>query len=141
MTKIVGGCLCGAVRYRAEANTKPAMTGVCHCRDCQKQTGSSFSILIAVPKGTIHFEGEPLASFETKSGDGRSVLRRFCPKCGSPIASVVEATPRLDWIKAGTLDDTSWLQPQVNMWCETAQPWINICEDIPRFPRNPPMKP
>jgi len=48
MTNIVGGCLCGAVRYESEA--EPVLTAVCHCRDCQKQTSSAFSVLVALPK-------------------------------------------------------------------------------------------
>ena len=136
MAKIVGGCLCGAVRYKSES--EPVMTGVCHCRHCQRQTGTSFSILVAVPKGSLQFEGRPLAAFNDIGESGQPVIRKFCPSCGSPIMSDVAATPTLDWIKAGTLDDVSWLKPQVNMWCETAQPWVEMGEGLPQFPRNPP---
>ncbi len=138
MTKIVGGCSCGAVRYWADEHTKPAMTSVCHCRDCQQQTGSAFSIRIAVSRIHVHIEGE-LTSMQTLSAAGRPVIRQFCPKCGSPILTDMAATPKLLWIMAGTLDDTHWLKPQVTMWCDSAQPWVSICEDIPRFPGNPPM--
>jgi len=53
--------------------------------------------------------------------------------------SEVAVTPALDWLKAGTLDDTSWLQPQVNMWCDSAQPWVAMKDGVPQFPRNPPL--
>ena len=46
--------------------------------------------------------------------------------------------PMMDVIKAGTLDDTSWLQPQLNVWCDSAQPWVQLSDAIPRIPRNPP---
>ena len=52
MADIVDGCLCGNVRYRVDA--EPVMTAVCHCAHCQKQTGTSFSILVAVPAGNLH---------------------------------------------------------------------------------------
>ena len=136
MAKIVGGCLCGAVRYKSES--EPVMTGVCHCRHCQRQTGTSFSILVAIPKGSLQFEGRPLAAFNDIGESGQPVVRKFCPSCGSPIMSDVAVTPTLDWIKAGTLDDVSWLKPQMNMWCERAQPWVEIGEGLPQFPRNPP---
>lgn len=49
--KIEGGCLCGAVRY--SRGTEPAMTLVCHCVRCQKQSGTSFSVIVAVPRESL----------------------------------------------------------------------------------------
>ena len=137
MADIVGGCLCGDVRYRSDA--EPVMTAVCHCSHCQKQTSSSFSILVGVPKGALHIEGEPLAAYETQGESGQPIIRKFCPNCGSPVVSDVTVTPDLVWIKGGTLDDTSWLQPQVHWWSDSAQPWVKIDDDIPAFERNPPL--
>lgn len=136
MGKIAGGCLCGAVRYTGEADA--VVTGVCHCKHCQKQSGSAFSILVAVPKGTLKLEGKELAVFQDVGESGLPVLRKFCPDCGSPILSDVKSTPALDWVKAGTLDDTSWLQPQLNIWCDHAQPWVVMNDGLPRIPKNPP---
>jgi hypothetical protein len=48
---VVGGCLCGGVRYASEA--EPVLTALCHCRHCQKQTSSAFSVLVALPKGSL----------------------------------------------------------------------------------------
>ncbi len=137
MSDIVGGCLCGSVRYTSDA--EPILTAVCHCRGCQKQTSSAFSVVVAIPKGTLRTEGSALAAFQHVGDTGEQVIRRFCPNCGSPIVSEVAAAPELDWIKAGTLDDPSWLQPQMNIWCSTAQPWVDIDEVIPRFEKNPPF--
>ena len=53
--EIKGGCLCGAVRYTAEAD--PTSATVCHCRDCQKFTGSAFAALVRVPKEALTIEG------------------------------------------------------------------------------------
>jgi hypothetical protein len=136
MPKIQGGCLCGAVRYHCDA--APLMTAVCHCRSCQRQSGSAFSIIVGVPKGALMFEGAPPAAYRDSGDSGMPVERKFCAKCGSPIFSDVAATPDLDWIKAGTLDDTSWLQPQVNLWCDSAQSWVQLSDKIPKVPRNPP---
>ena len=136
MGKIVGGCLCGNIRYSTDA--EPALTCVCHCKNCQKQTGTAFSILVAVPKGSLNIQGET-ATIETAGESGQPVFRRFCRNCGSPILSEVAATPALDWLKAGTLDDTSWLQPQVNIWCDSAQSWVKIDEGVQQFGKNPPF--
>jgi hypothetical protein len=67
------------------------------------------------------------------------VERSFCPACGSPIRSFVAALPDLQFIKAGTLDDTIWLAPTTELWCETAQAWITPDPSRQRLDRNPPL--
>lgn len=137
MPKIEGGCLCGSVRYTSDA--EPLMTAICNCKNCQRQTGTAFSVIVAVPKGALKMQGTEPAAFNDTGESGQGVRRRFCSKCGSPIFSEVEVTPTMDWVKAGTLDDTSWLEPQVNIWCDSAQSWVQMSEAIPRVPRNPEM--
>ena len=137
MTKIVGGCLCGGVRYTSDV--EPALTVVCHCKGCQKQTNSAFSMLVAIPKGNLKIEGPELGAVRGAGETGEPVTRRFCPDCGSPIVSDVGATPGLDWVKAGTLDDPSWFEPQMHIWCDSAQPWVPMDENLPRFAKNPPF--
>ncbi|PKO83786.1 MAG: aldehyde-activating protein [Betaproteobacteria bacterium HGW-Betaproteobacteria-11] len=136
MGKIQGQCLCGAIRYTAAA--EPLLTAVCHCTHCQKQTGSAFSIVVAVPKGSLVFTAEEPAIYQDVGESGLPVRRRFCPKCGSPIVTEVAAMPTMDFIKAGTLDDTSWLEPQLNIWCDSAQPWVKLDASTPCVPGNPP---
>lgn len=113
------------------------MTGVCHCRDCQKQTGTSFSIVTALPDGALSITGE-LRQFGTVGESGQTVHRHFCGQCGSPIYSAVDAMPGMVFLKAGTLDDPSGLAPQAEFWCDTAQPWLETRGNLPRMPRNPP---
>ena len=80
--EIKGGCLCGSVRYTAEAD--PASATVCHCRDCQKFTGSAFAALVRVAKERLTIEGT-LKTFRSIGGSGNPILRHFCPECGSSI--------------------------------------------------------
>jgi hypothetical protein len=136
MTKIAGSCLCGAVAYTTDA--APVMAAVCHCTHCQKQSGGAFSVNVAIPKGSLQFTAGRTAVFEDKGSSGLPVYRHFCSSCGSPIFSDVTATPQLDWLKAGTLDDASWVKPVANIWCQSAQGWVAYPEDVPRFAQNPP---
>jgi hypothetical protein len=125
MGKLDGSCLCGGVTYSCAAD--PVATAVCHCTECQKQTGTSFSVIVGVPRSALEVEGDSLATFTTVgTATGQEVARRFCRDCGSPIVSLPEATPEVAFIKAGTLDDTSWLEPQLHVWCESAQPWLAL---------------
>ncbi len=139
MPEIVGGCLCGSVRYNSEA--EPALTTVCHCPDCQKQTSSAFAPLVAVPRGSLNLEGQGLAPYETVRKSGQPVNRRFCPECGSALVIEVTVVPNLQWIQAGTLDDASWFEPQMHIWTSTAQAWVPIDEAVPTFEKNPPLGP
>jgi hypothetical protein len=125
MAKLDGSCLCGKVTYTCAA--EPLAVAACHCTDCQRQTGTSFSIIVGVPRDALHIQGDSLASFTTVGTDtGQEVSRRFCPECGSPVMSLADAMPELAFIKAGTLHDTSWLDPQLHVWCDSAQPWIPL---------------
>jgi hypothetical protein len=138
MANLDGSCLCGKVTYKC--SVEPLATAACHCADCQKQTGTSFSVIVAVPREGVQIEGDSLASFTTIGTDsGKEVSRQFCRECGSPIVSLSEAMPELALIKAGTLDDTSWLKPQIHTWCDSAQPWIGLeSYEASRFPRGVP---
>lgn len=136
MSNIVGGCLCGNIRYTCEA--EPMMMAICHCKNCQKQTSTSFSILVAVPKGSLKIEGE-LSAYNDQGASGQPVIRKFCGRCGSPIMSDVVAIPTMDFLKAGTLDDTSWLKPEAQLWCDSAQSWLTLDGDIAQIAQNPPM--
>ena len=134
MSKIVGGCLCGKIRYTG--TTDPVMTAICHCKNCQKQAGTAFSVIVAVPKTTLTISG-PLKTYNETGSSGKPVHRNFCPECGSPITTDVEVMPDLVFIKAGTLDDTSWLQPSLEIWCRSAQSWTPAIPGAQRLDRGP----
>jgi len=124
MAKLDGSCLCGKVTYSCAA--EPVATAVCHCTDCQRQTGTAFSVIVGVPRDALEVAGE-LASFTTVGTDsGKDVERKFCPQCGSPVMSIAEGMPALAFIKAGTLKDTSWLEPQLHVWTDSAQEWLPL---------------
>jgi hypothetical protein len=120
---LTGHCLCGAVTYTCDA--EPAATAVCHCDDCQRSSGSAFSVNILVPRAALAVEGETLATFETTGTDtGLPRQRQFCSACGSPVVTMLEEMPEVAIVKAGTLDDRSWLEPAMEVWCERSQPWV-----------------
>ena len=122
-----GGCLCGAVRYQTP--WPPLMLGVCHCRHCQRQAGSAFSVVAAVPRAGLETSGM-LTVYEDDSDAGRPVYRKFCGTCGSPVFT---ETPDgnaqgMIFIKAGTLDEAKDLAPTVHFWTSSAQDWVIIPE-------------
>lgn len=129
-----GGCRCGAVRY--ECSAEPLQVAHCHCRDCQYASGGGYSTIVIVPRESIALTGE-LRGYEDTGDSGRVVRRRFCPTCGTPVLSEVEIAPQLGVIKAATLDDPSWLEPERHVYLASAQPWGVPAPDLPRFDKMP----
>jgi hypothetical protein len=115
-----GRCLCGNISYSFSGT--PLLTAICHCRHCQRQSGSAFSIVAAVPKADFELGGETRV-FMDVSDSGRPVARHFCPECGSPILSTIAPMPDMVLIKAGTLDTVAELTPSIEVFCEYALPF------------------
>jgi hypothetical protein len=132
--RIEGGCLCGKVRYSAEA--EPAFVGVCHCKNCQKGTSTAFSAVVALPKPAVNVQGT-LKTYEGRGDSGKATYRRFCPECGSSIEIEVEVMPNMVMIPTGTLDDNTWVKPGMEIFCDSAQPWVSLGGERQRFPKMP----
>jgi len=134
MSKLQGGCMCGDITY--DCAEEPAVTAVCHCLDCQKQTGTAFSVIIGISSDSLVVEGTPNV-YETMGQSGQPVERHFCGNCGSPLYSIVHSMPGTAFLKAGTLDDTSWVEPSVEFFCEDAQEWIEQDDNRSKFAAMP----
>ena len=134
MREMAGGCLCGQVRY--SANTDPVWVGVCHCKNCQRQTGTAFSVLVGIPNTAMSIQGQ-LKTFHDTGDSGLRLERNFCPECGSPIFTDVAAMPGIAFIKAGTLDDTSWLDPKMHIYCDSKEQWTPMPVGVQEFAKMP----
>lgn len=134
MALIEGGCLCGCVHFRAEA--EPSFVGVCHCTDCQRFSGSAFATVIGVPTSTLRIAGT-LKTFSKAGDSGKRIHRRFCPECGAGIMDEADALPGVTMINAGSLDDHSWVKPDSEIYCDHAQPWVHLGGGMKRFARSP----
>jgi hypothetical protein len=119
-----GGCQCGRLRY--EIAHSPYMIYTCHCANCQRFTSSAFSIGMIVDEQVFHLTGiEPRAMLHT-ADSGRNLTRWVCPECGSWICSGAKpGSPNPNTfraVRAGTLDDISWLRPTGHFWTRSKQP-------------------
>src|SRR5215831_11237521 len=116
-----GGCACGAIRY--ECTGEPIMMFKCHCRDCQKLTSGGFAPAVIVPAQAFRLtRGQLRHHFTLSIGRGRH-RRGFCPECGSLVTGgEFEERSKSVGILAGTLDDPSWFQPQMDIFVSDAQP-------------------
>jgi len=130
VTEITGGCLCGAVRYTAEAEQAGAI--ICHCTDCQKFTGAAFAALVPVQKEALTVTG-PVKTHTGVGGSGKPVIRSFCTECGSSLFEEPGARPGLAILFAGTFDDPKVVSPVREIFCDDALSFVHVTGDIPRF--------
>ena len=75
--------------------------------------------------------------FSVTGKDGGHVNRGFCPQCGSPLISFVEEMKEIKFIKAGSLDDSSWIKVKSSFWNTTAENWSPVDDEIDSFTHNP----
>ena len=134
MANLTGACLCGRIRYTASG--EPAFSGVCHCRNCQRYTGSAFETVIAFPTASVSVQGE-LKTYNDTGDSGNSVRRRFCPNCGSGVIAEVDVMPGLTLLLAGTLDDPAKFTPTMDVYCSSAQPWVHASGERTQFAKMP----
>src|SRR5262247_2059968 len=116
-----GGCQCGAVRYRIAG--EPVSVAICHCTECQKQSGSAFGMSFIVARDAFQLLRGTLKSFTRKANSGRPLVCAFCPECGTRIYHQPGWLETVVSVKPGTLDDTSFLRPTVQVWTSRRQPW------------------
>nr|WP_239024894.1 GFA family protein [Sphingomonas corticis] len=103
--------------------TAPPLTCyICHCHLCQKRTGSAFSLSIVVPADGLAITQGELRTGERPTGSGRVNRSHACDKCNSRIYTQADGARTLN-LRAGTLDDASWIRPVAQFWTSSAQPW------------------
>ncbi|MEM7017647.1 MAG: GFA family protein [Pseudomonadota bacterium] len=125
----IGGCQCKRIRYLLDGEV--IRLNVCHCQDCQLQSGSAFGMSLVIPhEGTFQLTSGQLKTFETVADSGRKKTCAFCGDCG---VRIYNATSALKSIKAGTLDDTAWLAPDAHYWTKNKQPWVGLPGDVPCY--------
>lgn len=131
-----GACQCRAVRY--EVRRDPLTVYACHCTECQRQSGSAFSLSMIVPREAVAVvAGEP-KEWLRRTDSGRTVFCMYCRDCGARLYHNPQANPAITIVKPGTLDDTTWLRPLGHIWTRSAQRWFTIPADTVNYNVQPP---
>jgi len=122
-----GGCTCGAVRYRM--TTKPMYVHCCHCRWCQRETGSAFVLNAMIEADRVELlQGTPqVVLTPSASGKGQKIAR--CPTCRIALwSNYAGSGDRIRFVRVGTLDDPDRLPPDIHIFTSTKQPWVVLPE-------------
>jgi hypothetical protein len=120
-----GGCLCGAVRYRVNAD--PVNERVCHCRLCQKSIGAAFNARLLFRIADVERHG-PVGSFNSSP----ELNREFCQRCGATLFTARPGAGVIG-ITAGSLDDPALFRPTMHIWTSSRQPWIDLDDGLPQY--------
>nr|WP_211176216.1 GFA family protein [Brasilonema sp. UFV-L1] len=111
---------------------------LCHCKECQKQSSSAFGMSLTVPRDAVVIIQGQTKAWTRKAESGREVSCLFCGECGTRLFHERAYHRETINVKAGTLDDTSWLRPVGNLWTSSAQPWVMISEQMLNYEAQPP---
>jgi len=131
---LLGGCLCGAVRYRAEA--APLEVSHCHCGLCRRSTGAAFVTWATFPAGALAFvAGHPV---ERRSSARAS--RSFCGACGTALTFREDARPSWVDVAVGSLDAPELAVPGRHIWVSSRLPWIALDDGLPRSLESDPLE-
>ncbi|KAI1169691.1 Mss4-like protein [Nemania sp. FL0916] len=120
-----GGCLCGKIRYSVEGD--PVGKALCHCLDCRKITGSTYSTNMIMPGPNFKLLAGTPKTFAKTAGSGNQIVSHFCGDCGSTLWRNTDAFGDAKIVKAGTLDDEDALdkvEPALELFTDHRVTWV-----------------
>ncbi len=130
MKPVTGSCLCGKVAFTV--NGAPLMFLYCHCRSCQRSSGSVHAANLAYPEGAVKWSrGEDLIELFVDTEENPGFPRRFCRRCGSPVPKL-SRNGKFWVVPSGTLDADPGIKPQANIFWEEHAPWYVSADLMPK---------
>lgn len=131
-----GGCQCGEVRY--ECGAEPTALFVCHCRECQKQSGSAFGMSLQVPRDALRVIAGSPRHWTRPTDSGHHLQCWFCDRCGSRMWHEPVPASGTCTIKAGSLDEPVDFSAAVHIWTSRRLPGLSFPDHVSQFPEGPP---
>jgi len=130
-----GRCQCGAITFTVAE--PPATMGQCHCKDCQRVSGTGHMSNARFRREDITISGET-KTYAVTADSGNVNMRHFCPTCGSRLLGENSGRPGFMNVTAGALDDHSWFAPQWVFYKKHQPAWDTTAEDVPCYDAMPP---
>jgi hypothetical protein len=139
MARFEGGCLCGAVRFSLDGDSR--MNLACHCSDCTRYNGGAPAYEAVFERTAFALtKGAPRA-YAGKGDSGRGIVRHFCADCGTPLYVHLEKLPRHIVMAAGAIYDFESFIVKAHIFSASAQPWHLFVPDADKFPGDFPPAP
>jgi len=132
--EIVGGCFCGAIRYRVSA--PPHDVVHCHCSICRRTTGAPFVTWATFPRAAFAFTaGVPVELRATPRA-----VRELCATCGTALTFRESARPNSVDVTVGSMDRPDLVVPDAHIWTSSQLPWLRVADDLPRHAAEDPRE-
>ena len=138
MSSRTAGCHCGQLRLNCEGD--PKKISMCHCLDCQRRTGSAFSVAVFYERDRVRIESGTSSCFARPSASGFPVTFHFCGRCGSNVYWEPARLPELIGVAIGAFADPGFACPEQSVWTRDKHGWFDLPEDMARFEANPPPR-
>jgi len=132
MSEFTGQCACGAIRY--EIDRTPLIVHACHCRDCQRLTGSAFAVNLVFERNALTIpSGTPVSvKLDTSSGEPQEVF--YCDACSTNLWSKYHSMPYdVRYVRGGALNEADKIPTPVHVYTRSKRSWATIPEDAPAF--------
>jgi hypothetical protein len=127
---LAGGCDCRHVRYSLES--RPLFVHCCHCRWCQRETGTAFALNAMIETERVRVLGAEPLLVETPSASGKGQKIARCPRCHIAVWShYAGAGPAIRFVRVGTLDEPDRLPPDIHIFTSSKQPWVVLGSRMP----------
>ena len=130
-TEHLGGCLCGATRYRIAGT--PTFAAYCHCQSCRRAGGAPYVAWGTFPKTRFAFVGSPPARYRSSA----PVVRTFCATCGSPLTYEHSGRSEELDVTLASFDEPGAVTPTCHIWVAAKLPWVVLADGLPQFPEWP----
>jgi hypothetical protein len=139
MIQRLARCHCGDLVLRCEG--EPSRVSMCHCRACQRRTGSAFSVAVFYARGQVVVEQGQTHAFERPSASGFPVTFRFCPRCGANLYWEPARMPERIGVAVGAFADPNFPAPEQSVWVEEKHHLLPLPEGMRAFEGNAPPRP
>ena len=134
-TERLATCHCGQLQLRCSG--EPAKVSLCHCLDCQRRTGSLFSVAVFFPRAAVALAAGAAKNFRRGSASGFDVTFHFCPECGSSLWWEPDRLPDRIGVAVGAFADPGFPMPEQAVWAQDRHAWLTLPENIAAHERNP----
>ena len=131
MSTLEGGCACGQVRYRLQS--APMFVHCCHCRECQRQTGSAFVINALIETDRVERLAGDTKEVPVPGESGTPQIIHRCPACEVALWSHYGGRRRLSFVRVGALDGPAAAPPDVHIYTRSKLPWVVLPAGAPAF--------
>ncbi len=129
-----GHCACGQAKFALQR--PPLFVHCCHCRHCQRETGSGFVLNVLIETAEVRYTDAEVVSVDIPTASGQGQVLRQCRVCSTTLWShYAGAGDKVAFVRAGTLDNPAIVKPDIHIFTESALPWLPPADGVPRKPR------